>query len=532
MMTKELAKKEAVMLRTMILTVLLNLAVVSAMFAGGSGQQSAESRLPFTGNEGTAYAGFDLSKPVTIYLYMLGDIPADMDEVMGIANREYFQKVLNTTVVMEFLGWSDYETKYPLILAGGDDVDIIYTSVWAFYDQEARKESFVELTEDFRNKWMPNIMREQLPASWPQVAIDGKIYSVPKTGDKITTKLWAIREDLREKHNIPKPTDWASLKNYFFTIAANEKGLQAYASAKENEELQASYWAVNSIGSTNYPVFFSWKNEPRHDPVPEELVFQYLTDYYTDFALEMWDWHDHGVWSRNVMNNTVPVSDAFVQGTSAGVFWTEVVFTLGKNMEANGVGKVGYYDLTPTAAVGRPSIFNGDCWAIASSSPNKERAALVIDMMKTDDGLRNLLQGGVEGRHYILQSKGKLLPGPEAADYPFNSWAWTLNSPEMLTIGYNEDTHPDEKRIMESLVPRAVDSNLGAFRFDISPVAIEWAVISSLIEEYTYSFECGIFGNQTLTKLQEFRDKLKAAGSDKLTVEFRKQYAQFLTTIQ
>jgi hypothetical protein len=85
---------------------------------------------------------------------------------------------------------------------------------------------------------------------------------------------------------------------------------------------------------------------------------------------------------------------------------------------------------------------------------------------------------------------------------------------------------------MESLESRAVDSNLGAFRFDISPVTTEWAVISSLIEEYTYSFECGIFGDQTLAKLQEFRDKLRAAGSDKLTVEFRRQYAQFLTTIQ
>ncbi|GHU07517.1 ABC transporter substrate-binding protein [Spirochaetia bacterium] len=492
---------------------------------GGNKQNTAGASDEFK-SESSLYTGYDLSKPVTIYLYMLGDVPADLYEVLSIANEKYFKPVLNTTVEMEFLGWSDYETKYPLILAGGDDVDIIYTASWAFYDQEAAKGAFVELTDDFISRWMPNIKRLQPANSWPQVIIGGKIFCVPRMYAFSSTKLWAIREDLREKYSLPPVTDWVNLENYLFTIAANERSLQAYASAGENEELMGSYMGYNRIATTNYPVFYSWNNRVRHEPDPEELEFLYMTDGYTNFALKMKEFAEKGVWSRNVMNNTTPISDAFVQGTSASVYWSEVVFTLGKNMETNGVGKVGYYDLTPDAPLGR-APYNGDNWAIASSSSNPERAALVLDLMKTNTDLVNLLMGGIEGRHYLDQKDGTFLPGPESAKYPFNGWAWALNYPDMLTLAFDKDSHPAQKQIMESIAGRIVDSAINLYRFDIAPVSAEWAVISSLVAEYSSSFDCGVFGAQTLAKLEEFRNKLKSAGLDKLTTEFRRQYAEF-----
>jgi putative aldouronate transport system substrate-binding protein len=70
---------------------------------------------------------------------MLGDVPRDIDEVLDKANKEYFQPMLNTTLKLVFLAWSDYTTKYPLILAAGEDADIIFTDPWAFYEQEAAK---------------------------------------------------------------------------------------------------------------------------------------------------------------------------------------------------------------------------------------------------------------------------------------------------------------------------------------------------------------------------------------------------------
>lgn len=63
---------------------------------------------------------FDLSKHETIVMYVLGDKPKDMDEVLDKANADYFEPNLNTTLDLEFLNWSDYSTKYTLVLAGGE----------------------------------------------------------------------------------------------------------------------------------------------------------------------------------------------------------------------------------------------------------------------------------------------------------------------------------------------------------------------------------------------------------------------------
>jgi hypothetical protein len=69
---------------------------------------------------------------------------------------------------------------------------------------------------------------------------------------------------------------------------------------------------------------------------------------------------------------------------------------------------------------------------------------------------------------------------------------------------------------------------IGGFVFDKTPVANEYAVISALIDEYAWSFECGIFGGQTQAKFNEFKSRVEAAGLAKLTMEFRNQYAAFL----
>jgi hypothetical protein len=57
--------------------------------------------------------------------------------------------------------------------------------------------------------------------------------------------------------------------------------------------------------------------------------------------------------------------------------------------------------------------------------------------MKTNADLLRLLIGGIEGRHYLNKGNGTYEPGPEASDYPFNGWAWALNSPEALTEAYD-----------------------------------------------------------------------------------------------
>lgn len=68
----------------------------------GSSQSAADSRTKIESDSPYANQDFDLSKHETIVMYVLGDKPKDMDEVLDKANADYFEPNLNTTLDLEF----------------------------------------------------------------------------------------------------------------------------------------------------------------------------------------------------------------------------------------------------------------------------------------------------------------------------------------------------------------------------------------------------------------------------------------------
>ena len=513
------------MKRIMVFSMILMMAA-SAFAGGAGGQQSGAGRTPFKTAD-SAYASYDLSAPVTLYMYMLGDVPRDLNEILDKANNEYFKPILNTTVRMVFLSWSDYMTKYPLVLAAVEDVDIIFTAPWAFYEQESGKGSYLELTDDFVSKYMPNVAKAQSKISWQQATVGGKIYGVPTSAATLNHKHYAIRDDLRTKYGLPEPNSWETLEQYLFTIASREPSIQAYAAAAEAPEVLWVYLNYINVLTSGEPVYFAWKNTNRNQPKPEELFFLYSSDWFLDFALEMAEWFSKGVWSRNVMNNTISQGDSFTQGKSASVFWNSTIYSLGKTMEDKGVGKAGYYESNSSVPT-RKESYDNNMWAITSLSPYAVRSALAIDLMKTNRDLNMLLRAGITGRHYIPRGSGTYEKGPEAEDYPLDGWTWALREESMNEI-YDTAVYAQRYALEQSINARSFEPAIDGFRFDRKNVTSEWAVISSLIEEYTPSFECGVYGNDTRNKFNEFKAKLEAAGLNKLVSEFRTQYAAFLS---
>ncbi|GHU87813.1 ABC transporter substrate-binding protein [Spirochaetia bacterium] len=471
------------------------------------------------------YAGYDLSQPLTLYVYMVGDTPAALEEVIAKANAEYFKPILNTTIELAFVSWGDLTTKYALVLAGGEDVDIVFTAPWNYYEQESSKGSFVEITEEFRNKWLPATSKELPLVAWLQMLTKGKVFAVPQNISSADGyKYVVIRDDIRTKNSLPEPNDWKSMENYLFTVADKEPSLQGYAAASSTSEVFYVFRQVNDIQLGDYD--FAWDGTGKREPRPEELTYVYMTDGYLNYALEMSRWADRGVWSKNVLNNTIAATDTFIQGKNASVFWNASVFNAGKGMEKNSVGKAGYYDLTPDKPV-RLAGYANNAFAIAASSKYPERAALTLDLMKSNPALNEVLNGGIEGKHYINNGDGTYTPGPQAADYTFNCWAWGLGRPDRLEA-LDPEAPAVQQKIFDSMELRQWEPLIDGFRFDSTPIMSEWAVISALVEEYGNSFGCGAFGNQTRAKIDEFRAKLKTAGIDKVTQEYRNQYSAFV----
>ena len=65
-------------------------------------------------------------EPVTLKCYIVGDLDPNKDVVLENLNNMLKEKINATLDIVE-IPWSDYKKKYSLILASGENIDLIYT---------------------------------------------------------------------------------------------------------------------------------------------------------------------------------------------------------------------------------------------------------------------------------------------------------------------------------------------------------------------------------------------------------------------
>jgi ABC-type glycerol-3-phosphate transport system substrate-binding protein len=510
----------------------LALLLAVGMFLGGVGCKKDEkptdnqSKAP-TVDSNSPYASLGLSQPVTIKMFVLGEAPPDMQKVQEEANKIFFKPLVNATLDINFLSWSNYQTKYSLVLASGDQCDLIYTAQWCSYNQEAAKGAFKELTMDWVNRYMPLTARSQAVESWEQVSIGGKVFAVPQNDINFAAyKYIAVRDDLREKYGLVEITDIDTLENYLFTIAEKEKGIQAIDSAGGNPIFRRiMVEQANRLQAVDGGYDFFWNMDNKPDAPASGDVFYILTsNYFKQYAKKMVTWADKGVWPKNAINNTISVNDSFGQGKGAAIAWNGSIFAYGKQLEDAGIGKAGYVDLTPDLLF-RQSSYANDAIAIAAMSKNPERASMVLDLMKNNDELNNLLVGGIKDVHYILDSQGRHSSGPEAHKYGWDTWSWGIRRANPLE---SSDKAPKQVSMEEKVKARILKTDIEGFTFDEGPVKPELVAINSIRDEYVPSFELGAFGSNTDAKFEEFKRKLDKSGLKKVQDEFTKQLSAYV----
>ena len=183
------------------------------------------------GSETEGYYGNDISEHKDLVMYVIGDEPVAADAVQTALNEKLEEK-LNTSLTINYIALSDYTQKYSLLLASGENIDLIYTSTWAFYNEEATKGAFVEITNDLLQQYMPQTYAGEDSMAFEQAKIDGACYMIPKNSPYVNNAMPVlIRGDLKEKYNIGEINSVEKLEEYFKAVAENEDGIYPYAAA-------------------------------------------------------------------------------------------------------------------------------------------------------------------------------------------------------------------------------------------------------------------------------------------------------------
>ncbi|MFC3800063.1 extracellular solute-binding protein [Cohnella sp. GCM10012308] len=504
-----------------------------------STSKATESASAPAGTESAAPSnpGIDHSKEVKLVGYLLGAAPKGMPEVMAALN-EKLKKDINATLEINYIGWGDVASKYPLILASGENVDFVFAADWNFYVQESNKGSFKEITTDMVEKYMPKYYAKQDPAAYKAAQVNGKQYMLPTTTPDRKVNVIVLRKDIMDKAGLANPTKLSELDPYFETIKKDYPNMIPL-------NLDSQYDLPTPFGNLvtekfAYPGAPSDSGDPssvgnytdNEDPAGKILS---ITDEPVQGAFKyaaniMKKWYDAGYVNKNPYSNKVRSKDNFCESKSGVAFGNsiDIQATLSACKE-KGIDTYIMPVLSPTGHAPTASWLNNGV-AIAASSKNQERAMEALDLITQDESYVMTAYYGIEGKNYVVTPEGKLgLPeGLAAADntYPPDAAGfWFVNKDFFKpSVDWTDAYIQLNDKIKSYLAPVTY---LG-FAMNSDKNKTEIANLKNVSTQYFMPLAVGAVKDVD-KNFDLLVEKMKAAGVDKVKTELESQASAFLS---
>lgn len=510
---RKLSRKLALLMSAVIM-------VTALAISGPSALATAESAKP------------DISKEVTLTMYLLGDRPVDNDAVFEKIN-ERLKSEINATINVKFMSWSEYEQKYPLIFASGEDWDLIFTADWCFYNSQATKQGFWEITQENLETYAPMTAESIYADAWEQTKVDGKVYMLPMNYQELTAYVWMARGDLMDKYDLESVSTFEEAETYMQAIVDNEPSMipLGVGSDYDRQFVFDLMWGVESVakGDDSLTVLpptrlmtFVGENDPT-----AEAKSTLDADIYMDVLKHVKDWKDRGFWSRNAVVNTQNNTEIFHAGKSALALMN---INTAKSQYATMQVEHPEWDvrvfdaMNGASATIQPYLANG--MSIFSKSKNPERALMALDYLRNDETCHNLFSYGIEGLHWEKAGERSLQSLPASNNYSYDSNCnWGIRNDKIWYAV--EGGMPNSEELSEIWKETARSGRYLTFVFDDSEVKNEVAAMSEIYNSDYKLLQLGFTDNPE-ADVAKLKAKMTAAGADKIHEAFQTQALAFL----
>lgn len=489
-----------------------------SMVAAGCGKESTTSTSAPTASTATTTETPKASEPTAeIQLMFPGTPQKDVALVEAEANK-YLKDKLNVTLKINAVDWGQWDNKLNLMIASGEPSDIVFTAAWQRYAINVAKGAFLDLGP-LIDKNAPELKKELDPAFFDGSKINGKNYGIPTNKELAATRGVVYRQDLVDKYqlDVSKVKTWADLEPLLKVIKEKEATITPFfMTATSNGVFDGLDW--DALGDGAIPGVISKTDKST------KVLNQLETPQYLDIMKLTRAWFKAGYINKDAATSTVTVAD---QAKAGKVFMWAEGLKPGKAAEMEGyVGyKLGQIDLTvPTITTGDAS---GAMLAISKSSKNPDKAMKVIGLLHSDKYLNNLINFGIEGKHYVKKSDNIIdaAPGIDPKNHPYNPGAqWELGNQFLNYLMSNEN--PKKWDLFKEFNAKGVKSPGLGFSFDAEPVKTEIAAVTNVSKQYEAAIRTGSVDPDV--KIAEYLAKQKAAGVDKIIAEKQKQFDAFL----
>lgn len=475
--------------------------------------------------------GPDISEEVTLVMYLIGDRPVDNDEVFAKIN-ERLKTEINATIDVKFMSWSEYEQKYPLIFASGEDWDIIYTADWCFYNAQATKQGFYEITREALETYAPMTAETMYPEAWEQAKVDDKVYMLPMNYKEITAYVYMARGDLMDKYGITSVSSLDEAEAYMDAIVENEPSLIPIDVGSDYDKLfiYDRMWSKANWESEEKVVGIGpWQVMASTSEIDDSVAVAGNFDQpvFLDVITRLKDWKDRGFWSKNAVVNTQNNTESFQAGKSALAMMNA---NTAKSVYASVAAEHPEWDVRVyDAQDGVPPVLNSylaNGMSIFSKSKHPERALMALDYLRNDEEVNSLFCYGIEGKHWEASGDGALVSLPDSSNYAYDS---------NCNWGVRNDAY---WRVIEGGIPNLTELNKGwqetarsgryqTFVFNDETVKNEIAALGEIFDTDYKLLGLG-FTDDPEADIAKLREKMEAAGAQMVYDEIQKQALEFL----
>lgn len=446
----------------------------------------------------------DVGKTVKLTWYTVGQEPKDLKVVEDEVNK-YLTEKINATIDMKFIDYGDYNQKMSVMINSGESFDLAFTCSWAGdYLGNARKGAFLELN-DYLDKQGKDMKAAIDKRFWQGATIDGKIYAVPNQKELSTSPTWVFTKEYVDKYNIPYKDihSLQDLEPWLKLIKEKEPNVTPLYITKGFSAPQYFDQLVDPVGIEYGDESLTVKNmfETEYMKTQLKTLRKYYQEGYInsdsatakdDKALKRFVTKGDGqpyaenIWSKDLGYPVVSSSimDTFITNGSA----------------------------------------TGSMIGISKNSEHPDKAVEFLNLLNTDEKLRNLINYGIEGTHYTKASDDRIKLLDKQKDYQVAYFA-TGN----LFITYPMDTEPKTKwDEFKAFNDKAKNSPALGFKFNTSKVTTQIAAINNVLEEYKAAIYSGsVDPDEYLDKLNR---KLKEQGIDDVIKEMQTQINEWVKT--
>ncbi len=460
----------------------------------------------------------EVSHIIMTYL-TLGTTPADLQLVQDAVN-EISVKKIGVEVELKPVSAYDAFSQFPLWIGTGEQIDLMMPLMQDLNTYVSQ--GLVLPLDDLIESSAPDIKRlsEEFPLTSSNV-VDGQTYAVMMVANMygIGGSYQISSKDLEASgfgYDPEKIYTLDDLTPFFAKLKElNPKMYPAGVITTGRTESEYIYYGgvVDNLGATTASGSLDGKDST-------EVVNIYETEGYYNYLKHLRDWYNAGYIYPDAATTDSPMTSLLMSRVLNGFFMVSAPIQK--------VQKGGYFgdDVGEMLRLCTPYVGSTSRggWVVPITSKEPEAALRFLNLVWADSTVSNLLQWGIEGKHYVMKdAEIGLIDFPEGVDAStsgyYNSlglygdtrdvYIWSTNNTKALNQAYTEEA--------------MANSTQGVgFVYDPTEKATTITAIQAILAQYLPGLESG---SVDLEKYYpEFIKALKDVGIDDVIADKQSQF--------